>query len=90
MKRRAMAGLLVTAGLIGWIGPVAPVSASPVGESTTFEEIQGSSAPVGIAKGPDGSMWLTERIASRIASVGTRRGTLFTASIAGRAAVARH
>jgi streptogramin lyase len=87
MNRQVVAGLFVTAGLIAGIVPAAPASATAAGEFTTFEQFDGSSAPLAIEKGPDGAMWFTERIASRITSVATRRGTLVTASITGRGAV---
>ena len=64
-----VAGLLVTAGLILGVGPVAPASASAAGEFTTFDEIDGSSAPIGLAKGPDGSMWFTEWGGNRIGRI---------------------
>ena len=75
MNRQVVAGLFVTAGLIAGIVPAAPASATAAGESTTFEQFDGSSAPLAIEKGPDGAMWFTEGIASRITSVATRRGT---------------
>ena len=55
MNRQVVAGLLVAAGLILGVGPVAPASASAVGEFTIFDEIDGSSAPIGLAKGPEGA-----------------------------------
>jgi len=57
------------------------------GRITEFRVPTAGSVPFLIAAGPNGAMWFTERIASRIAFVDTGRGTLVSALVTGRATV---
>ena len=60
MKRQMIAALIATAVLLGGITSSGSASENSLGEFTTSDQIDGSSAPAGIALGPDGSMWFAQ------------------------------